>query len=330
MARADLLITLIKAANAGDQALVRKSVEAMAAEERAKNHLVLAEQLEKQLQPNGNGFKGEPVALRATPSEVLFETIPRRTLSDLVLSDVNRRAIDELVQEHHRSDLLRSYNLRPRNRLLLTGAPGNGKTSLAEAVANALMVPLIVARYEGLITSFLGETASRLRRLFDYVHTRHCVLFFDEFDTLGKERGDIHETGEIKRVVSSLLLQIDDLPPHVVVVCATNHPELLDRAVWRRFQIRLELPRPTGKQIEEYFQNVLPKLSFSLGYSPPQLARSLSGSNFSELEDFLADVARSYVLAIPGGEPKAIVGAKLQEFKSRAPSTPSGSRKKGT
>ena len=274
MARADLLITLIKAANAGDRALVRKSVEAMAAEERAKNHLVLAEQLEKQVQSNGNGFRGEFPNFRGTTPEVLFETIPRRMLSDLVLSDVNRRAIDEVVQEHHRSDLLRSHNLNPRNRLLLTGAPGNGKTSLAEAVANALMVPLVVARYEGLITSFLGETASRLRRLFDHVHTRHCVPFFDEFDTLGRERGDIHETGEIKRVVSSLLLQIDDLPSHVVVVCATNHPELLDRAVWRRFQIRLEMPPPSPKQVE-MLHKITSKLSFSLGTQP-----SATGSRF--------------------------------------------------
>jgi len=94
-------------------------------------------------------------------------------------------------------------------------------------------------RYEAVVGSFLGETSSRLRRLFDFARTHPCVLFFDEFDTLGKERGDVHETGEIKRVVSSLLLQIDALPSYVVVVTATNHPELLDRAVWRRFQMRL-------------------------------------------------------------------------------------------
>ena len=97
------------------------------------------------------------------------------------------------------------------------------------------MVPLIVARYDGLIGSYLGETASRLRRLFDFARSRACVLFFDEFDTLGKERGDVHETGEIKRVVSSLLMQIDSLPDHVFVITATNHPELLDKAVWRRY-----------------------------------------------------------------------------------------------
>jgi len=318
MARGDLLLTLIKAANEGDRPLVRKAVEAMAAEERAMNHRVFAEQLEKQIQSNGDGSRMEFSNARTSIPEVLYEKTPRRTLSDLVLTKPNRQAIDELVQEHHRSDLLRSYNLKPRNRLLLVGAPGNGKTSLAEALANALMVPLVVARYDGLITSFLGETASRLRRLFDYAHTRQCVLFFDEFDTLGKERGDIHETGEIKRVVSSLLLQIDDLPAHVVVVCATNHPELLDRAVWRRFQIRLQLARPTSDQIEEYFRGVASKLSFSLGLTPRILARRLSGASFSELEDFVADVARAYVLSLPSGDPAMIIGEKLQQWEARA------------
>src|SRR5580704_18134852 len=246
MARADLLISLVKAATAGDRAMVLKTVEAMAAEERSKNHAVLAEQLESQIQRNGNGSTPKPdyTPTRLVAHDVVHEITPRRMISDLVLDPEVRFAIDELVQEHHRADLLRSYNLQPRNRLLLTGSPGNGKTSLAEALASALMVPFVVARYDGLITSFLGETATRLRRIFEFAHTRQCVLFFDEFDTLGKERGDIHETGEIKRVVSSLLLQIGDLPPHVVVVCATNHPELLDRPVWRRFQIKLELAPP--------------------------------------------------------------------------------------
>jgi len=318
MARSDLLLTLIKAANAGDRALMRKAVEAMAAEERAKNHHVLAEQLEKQIQPNGNGSLGGSPPTRTSTQEVLYEKVARRTLSDLVLTKHNRQAIDELVQEYHRSDLLRSYNLKPRNRLLLIGSPGNGKTSVAEALANALMVPIVVARYDGLITSFLGETASRLRRLFDYAHTRQCVLFFDEFDTIGKERGDVHETGEIKRVVSSLLLQIDDLPAHVVVVCATNHPELMDRAVWRRFQVRLELARPTSAQIEEYFRSVTSKLSFPLGQSPRLLARRLSGASFSELEDFISDVCRTYVLSLPGGDPGTIIAKKLRQWNARA------------
>ena len=141
--------------------------------------------------------------------------------------------------------MLRSYGLEPRNKILLIGPPGNGKTSLAEAIAEALMVPLLTVRYESIIGAYLGETASRLSKLFEYAKTRQCVLFFDEFDTIGKERGDQHETGEIKRVVSSLLMQIDALPSYVVTIAATNHDALLDQAVWRRFQVKLELPKPT-------------------------------------------------------------------------------------
>ena len=256
MARSDLLVTLVHAATNGDKALVRKTVEAIAAEERAKKHLVLAEQLERQLHANGNGSRAEALPLRPVHQpDVLTEITPRRTLNDLVLSPPVREAFDELIQEHHREELLRSYNLKPRNRILLLGPPGNGKTSVAEAFASALMVPFVLARYDALITSFLGETATRLRKLFEYAHTRRCVLFFDEFDTLGKERGDIHETGEIKRVVSSLLLQIDDLPSHVVVICATNHPELLDRAVWRRFQSEWSYVHRRGHKSRNLFRS---------------------------------------------------------------------------
>ena len=123
-----------------------------------------------------------------------------------------KRQCQDLINEQNRADLLQSYGIEPRNKLLLIGPPGNGKTSLAEAIAEALMVPLLTVRYESIIGSYLGETASRLSKLFEYVKTRECVLFFDEFETLGKERGDIHETGEIKLVVSSLLMQIDALP----------------------------------------------------------------------------------------------------------------------
>jgi SpoVK/Ycf46/Vps4 family AAA+-type ATPase len=321
MARADLLISLVKAATTGDQAMVRKTVEAMAAEERSKHHGVLAEQLEEQVHRNGNGSATKPdyTPTRLLAHDVVHEITPRRTIGELVLSATVRQAVDELVQEHHRSDLLRSYNLQPRNRLLLTGSPGNGKTSLAEALASALMVPFVIARYDGLITSYLGETATRLRRLFEFAHTRQCVLFFDEFDTLGKERGDIHETGEIKRVVSSLLLQIDDLPPHVVVVCATNHPELLDRAVWRRFQLKLELEPPKKAQIEEYFELCAKRLNFSFGYTPRVLAQGLIGASYSDLEGFTSDIARGYVLALPDADAKAITSNKLRQWTTRSP-----------
>jgi AAA+ superfamily predicted ATPase len=143
------------------------------------------------------------------------------------------------------------------------------------------------------------------------------VLFFDEFDTVGKERGDAHETGEIKRVVSSLLLQIDSLPSHVVVVTATNHPELLDRAVWRRFQLRLELPRPSNQDIEAYLTAAEGRLQLSFGISPKILAEKLEGATFSELEDFTTDVYRRNVLALPDADVKKIVQQRLIQWQRR-------------
>jgi len=142
-------------------------------------------------------------------------------------------------------------------------------------------------------------------------------LFFDEFDVVGKERGDIHETGEIKRVVSSLLLQVDDLPSHVVVVTATNHPELLDRAVWRRFQLRLNLPLPTIEMAEEWIKRFEKRIGTELGYKAITLARRLEGLSFSELEEFGMDVQRQYVLSRPDYDIRTIVGERLKQWQCR-------------
>jgi AAA+ superfamily predicted ATPase len=316
MARSDLLISLVKAGVAGDQFLFRKVVEALIAEERGKHHDILADRLAEHLQSNGqipglNGTLGHAV------SDLWFERIPQRGLDEFILPEGVRQACREVIEEHHRIDMLRSHHLVPRNRILLAGEPGNGKTSLAEALAHGLMVPLISARYEGLIASYLGETASRLKRLFDYVRTRPCVLFFDEFDTIGKERGDLHETGEIKRVVSSLLLQVDDLPSYVMVVTATNHPELLDRAVWRRFQLRLELPKPTTEQIEDLLRRSQGRMKLTFEVSLRTLADKLSGVSYAEVEDLIADVARRYVLELPNVNMKKIVNQRLTQWQQR-------------
>lgn len=325
MARSDLLLNLVRAGSSGDSALFRKTVEALIAEERGKKHDILADRLAKFLEtgpsahtPHLNGQLNGQLSVSAKhPSDLWAERVPRREFAELILPDDVRQVCCELVEEHHRADLLRSYNLVPRNRVLLAGAPGNGKTSLAEGLAHALMVPLVVARYEGLIGSYLGETASRIKRLFDHVRTRQCVLFFDEFDTIGKERGDKQETGEIKRVVSSLLLQVDDLPPFVVVVTATNHPELLDRAVWRRFQLRLELPMPTTAQAEEYLRRAQERTGLSFETSLKGLADKLSGASFAELEEFVADVFRRHVLSLPNSGLKKIVAQRVAQWQGR-------------
>jgi SpoVK/Ycf46/Vps4 family AAA+-type ATPase len=321
MARADLLIRLVQSGFRGDKATFRKVVEAIIAEERTKHHEVLAKKLEKLL--NAAPFErsvqngGVPM-LDQRMGNLFHEVIPQRKFTDLVLPDEVQQICQGLIQEQHRTDILRSYNLEPRNRVLLIGPPGNGKTSLAEAIAEALLVPLLVVRYESVVGTYLGETANRLKKLFEYASTRRCVLFFDEFETLGKERGDLHETGEIKRVVSSLLMQIDDLPSHVMVIGATNHAELLDRAVWRRFQVRMNLPSPTRARLIEWFEKFERRIDTPLGFAPGTLAKRLSGSNFAEVEEFGTTVFRQYVLEQPNAEMKDIVSRTLKHWSARS------------
>ncbi|MDE0035654.1 MAG: ATP-binding protein [Deltaproteobacteria bacterium] len=324
MARADLLLDLVRAGAKGDHPLFRKSLEALVAEERAKQHHVLADRLAAHLNvgvPGNSHAPTSPVGRNGPSTDSFHQISPERRLGDLVLPPNVTRAAAELVEEFQRADLLRAHNLEPRHRVLLTGPPGNGKTSLAEVFATELAVPLFAVRYESVIASYLGETAVRLSRLFDEVRTRRCVLFFDEFDVVGKERGDIHETGEIKRVVSSLLLQIDDLPSHVVVVTATNHPELLDRAVWRRFQVRLNLPAPTSALAEEWFCRFEKRLGEGLGHKPAALAKVLKGLSFSELEQFALDVQRQYVLTLPEGDLHAIVAERINQWRNQPSAT---------
>lgn len=319
MSRADLILSLVQAGSEGDQALLRSTVEAIAAEERAKSHHHLADRLVKKLGDAKSRARAPEVVRTFDGGHggLLFEIEPRRTMADMYVDANVRHACQELVEEQHRRDLLRSYGLEPRHRVLLSGPPGNGKTTLAEAIAAELMVPLFVVRYEAVIGSFLGETSGRLKKLFDFVRTHQCVLFFDEFDTLGKERGDTHETGEIKRVVSSLLLQIDALPSHVVVVTATNHPELLDRAVWRRFQLRLELQPPSQAQKEQWFLKLQERLGAPLGLSPKTLANKLPATSFSDLEQFCEDIQRRYVLSLPEANLKKIVTERLNQWHAR-------------
>ncbi len=319
MPRSDLLLSLVKAGSKGDGAGFRRSLEALVADERGRQHHVVAKQLEQFLAPEARSVGGAaPRPISPTPEALVDEIHPERTLADLVLPDEVRKACAELVEEQHRSELLRSYGLEPRRAVLLLGPPGNGKTSLAEAIGGELAVPLLRVRYDAVVGSFLGETASRLGRVFDHARTRQCVLFFDEFDAVGKERGDEHETGEIKRVVNSLLMQIDSLPSYVVVIAASNHPELLDRAVWRRFQIRAHLPQPGPADVVRWIRRFEERSGLRLFLGEKAITTRLNGLSYAELEEFCLDIHRRVVLAGPAPKVRAIARTVLNQWSSRA------------
>lgn len=164
MAQADLLVDLLKTATSGDQLAFRKAAEGLIQEEKQKGHRLLAERLTKALQTSAS-------------KDLFYEITPERNLSSLVLLEKIRHQVQELIEEQHRAELLHAHNLRARNRILLAGPPGNGKTTLAEALAFELMYPLIVIRYETLVGSYLGETSRRLKNVLDYARTQRSVAF---------------------------------------------------------------------------------------------------------------------------------------------------------
>lgn len=301
MARSDILVSLVRAGAVGDKEMLRSTAEALMADERAKKHHILADRLQRAL----SAISVTPPALTTSASqlqpngrEAILELEPRVRLDDLLLTLPAQESGRQLVEEHMRADVLRAHGYEPRHRVLLSGPPGNGKTSFAEGVAESLGLPFFLVRYDTLIGSYLGETNARLRKLFDYVRTQPSVLFFDEFDAIGKERGDTHETGEIKRVVSFLLTQLDQLPSYVLVIAATNHGELLDRAVWRRFQMRLSFPAPDKKLIAAFLDRIIDQWPEKPRLQIGRISAKLGKVSYAEALDFCQNVRRRQILGL--------------------------------
>lgn len=317
MARSDLLVSLVKAGASGDRSSLTSTVEALVAEERAKSHNVLADRLHRALQSVPVTTSSELRRPGAAGRDFVIESEPRATLESLILTLPAEQLTRQLIEEQRRADLLRAQGMQPRHRVLLSGPPGNGKTSIAEAIAEAVAVPLLTVRYDALVGAYLGETNARLARLFEYARATPCVLFFDEFDAVGKERGDIHETGEIKRVVSFLLMQLDQLPSYVVVVAATNHAELLDRAVWRRFQLRIDMPLPTRDAMVVLIDRFFEAWPESPGMTPKAVATQMGRTSFAEVFEFCQNIRRRHILSQGGETLKGILAQELRLWKTR-------------
>ncbi len=330
MARSDLLISLVQAGAAGDRPTLTSAVEAIIAEERARSHHVLADRLMRALQSVPVATSNQSQRGQVTGRDFVIESEPRVRLSDLILTLPAERLARQVVEEQNRADLLRSQGLQPRHRVLLSGPPGNGKTSLAEAIAEAIAVPLLTVRYDALVGAYLGETNARLARMFEFARSSPCVLFFDEFDAVGKERGDVHETGEIKRVVSFLLMQIDRIPSYVVAVAATNHAELLDRAVWRRFQARIDMPTPDHARIAVLVGRFLESWTEATDTTAAKIAARLGSVSFAEVSEFCQNVRRRHVLAQGTESLKRVISDELDLWQERVTPAVNATRKTTT
>lgn len=248
------LKALFRAFREGDELSFRRAAQEIIDDEEAKEHTALARDLRSLLASGVQTAVAPDVALPSPPKDREGEwplaevRHSQKSLDELVLRGSLVERLRSLVEEHGKWGELDRRGVPRRQRLLLYGPPGCGKTSAAEALANEIGLPLVIVRIDSVVSSYLGETASNLHRVFDFVREGSWVLLFDEFDALGKARDDPGEHGEIKRVVTAFLQMLDAFRGSSLLLAATNHQQLLDSALWRRFDDVLEFGLPSVHQ----------------------------------------------------------------------------------
>ncbi|SAL06108.1 ATPase central domain-containing protein [Caballeronia calidae] len=257
MASADQLKALVKSHINRDDGQFYSVAMQVAAHEAKVGHGKLAEELRdmidaaKALAPAGGG-KLVPIARpRGELANLLHVSHPKNRIADMVLDNQVQAQLERIMQEQRLFARLREHGLSPRRKLLLVGPPGTGKTMTASVLAGELGIPLFLVRLDALITKFMGETAAKLRQVFDAIADLRGVYFFDEFDAIGSQRGLANDVGEIRRILNSFLQMIEQDQSNSLIIAATNHPEILDYALFRRFDDVIEYHLPTPAQASE-------------------------------------------------------------------------------
>jgi SpoVK/Ycf46/Vps4 family AAA+-type ATPase len=301
MATSDQLKALLKAYAHNDEAQFTSIAMQIAANEAKAGHGKLAEELRalideaKVRQPSRSP---SPIPLARPKGEVadlLTVTYPKVRLADMVLAQETRRVLDRVLKEHKTIRDIRAHGLSPRKKLLLLGPPGTGKTLTASALAGELSLPLFVVRLDRLITRYMGETAAKLRLIFDAIAQTRAVYLFDEFDSIGSERGLGNDVGEIRRVVNSFLQMVEQDISDSLIIAATNHATILDRALFRRFDDIITYELPAGDQIAAVLKAKLAGFK-SGGIEWTKLAKAAQGLSYGDLTRAVEDAIKKAII----------------------------------
>lgn len=292
VASSEQLKALIKSHISRDDGHFLSVAMQVAAHEAKLGHGKLAAELREMIDAAksriGQDSTGKLVAIgsiakpRGELANLLTVSHPANRLGDMVLDEVASNQLQRVLNEQRQLARIKEHGLSPRRKLLLVGPPGTGKTMTAAALAGELGIPLFLVRLDSLITKFMGETAAKLRQVFDAITDIRGVYFFDEFDAIGSQRGQANDVGEIRRVLNSFLQMIEHDQSNSLIIAATNHPEVLDYALFRRFDDVVEYHLPTSEQ-------ALALIRSRLGYFAPKpfkkdgLVEQTEGLSYAEI-----------------------------------------------
>lgn len=257
MPKAEFVEKLIKAHMDGDSHTFRKTVMQIAAKEASMGHTNIAKKMRKLIDNSppefGQHVGKEPPSINTKVSksnssmkELLKSSYPKDRLNDMVLKNKTRKSIKRIISEWQNSQLLQSHGLNCKSKILLTGPPGCGKTMSSKVIASELGLPLFVVKLEGLISRYLGETSVHLRSIFDAMDSTPGVYLFDEFDSIGTTRGGQNDIGEVRRVLSTFLVYMEEMQENSLLIAATNYKKALDQALFRRFDDVVHFPKPNS------------------------------------------------------------------------------------
>jgi SpoVK/Ycf46/Vps4 family AAA+-type ATPase len=294
---------LFRAFRTGDELAFRRAALEIIDEEQAKHHTALARDL-RSLLVVGSSTSVDTASFTVLPEPptdregdwpLAQVRRPEYSLSDLVVSPATSSMLEGLIAEVRRWSELDHHGVPRRQRILFQGPPGCGKTSAADALASELGWPFVVVSLDAVISSYLGETASNLRRVLEYANQAPFVVLFDEFDALGHSRDDPGEHGEMKRVVTTFLQLVDKYRGPSILIAATNHPGLLDPALWRRFDEVLTFAMPTVHELRRVLRLRLRSVPHS-GIDIERYASALKGYPHAAAEKLAIDARRSTLM----------------------------------
>jgi SpoVK/Ycf46/Vps4 family AAA+-type ATPase len=312
--KSELIENLIIAHCSGDEREFLEAINKLVSDEEKKGNVPTASRLRRAYEnrkKSGNassdiggsisGFSAQS-SQTATPRDKdslleLYEVVrPNVSFNDVILPENQKKILEQIMSEQKNAANLLKHSMTPVNRVLLCGPPGCGKTITAYALGHELDLPIAYVRLDGLVSSYLGQTSTNLRKVFDSVRNQRIILFLDEFDAIAKKRDDSNELGELKRVVTTLLQNFDNMPANVFLIAATNHEHLLDPAIWRRFNVTINLELPNEEQRKTLIQKGIEKYGIEAKVDCKAIAKVSEGISGAQLEELMTAAAKKYLI----------------------------------